>query len=126
MERDMDFEIAFYEQLDARNPADERVMELLAHLYTKVGRIQEGLAMDRRLRDCRPGDPLVHYNLACSLSLTGHPDEAVAMLQKALDLGYRDLSWILQDKDLEPLKGYGPFEELLARLAASGAGEAPA
>jgi len=123
MERDLDFEIAFYEQLDARNPADERVIELLAHLYTKVGRIDEGLSMDKRLRDCRPDDPLVHYNLACSLALTGQRDEAVAVLQKALDLGYRDLNWLMQDKDLAQLKGYAPFEDLMTRLAASAAGE---
>ena len=66
---DNDFQIKFYEGVLRRNPADREVIELLGGLYTKEGRVDEGLRMDRRLVRLAPENPIAHYNLACSLAL---------------------------------------------------------
>ena len=55
MSRDHEFEIEFYESVFRRDTKDTAVVELLANLYTKVGRVDDGLKMDRKLvRLCHP------------------------------------------------------------------------
>ena len=43
---------------------------MLGGLYTKQGRIADGLKMDRKLVRLRPDNATAHYNLACSLALS--------------------------------------------------------
>ncbi len=64
-------ELEFLESIRDRLPAHARVLEALGHLYTHVGRYEEGLKVDRDLTRMRPEDPLNWYNLACSCALTG-------------------------------------------------------
>ena len=110
---DYSFEISFYENLDKRDHNDARVIELLAHLYTRVGRIEEGLSMDLRLSQLRPKDSMVHYNLACSLCLVGQQEEALEMLRKSIGMGYSDFQWMMEDPDLEAVRRLPDFQKLL-------------
>ena len=89
------------------------VVELLANLYTRVGRIDDGLKMDRRLVRLRPDSPVAHYNLACSLSLKNRKAEAIRSLRTAIGKGYRDWNWLMEDADLRNLRDYPRFRELL-------------
>jgi predicted Zn-dependent protease len=110
---EFEIDIALYESMDRKDPTDTRVIELLAQLYTRVGRIQDGLAMDQRLAILKPNDPTVAYNLACSLSLIGQTEESIAALKKAVALGYSDLAWMRKDPDLEGVRGLPEFLTLL-------------
>ena len=94
----------------------------LGHLYTRLGRIKEGLDVDRELARRLPHDPTVRYNLACSLALNGEIDMAFAELERALERGYRDAEHLAQDDDLAALREDPRFEDLLRRLAALGPG----
>ena len=114
--RDAAFEIAFFESVLRRDPASTDVIELLGGLYTKVGRIADGLKMDRRLVKLQPANPTAHYNLACSLALTRRRDAALRSLRVAVTLGYRDFDWMAQDPDLEVLKSLPAFVSLLTQL----------
>jgi hypothetical protein len=114
---DHDFEIGFYESVLRRSPRDTTVIELLGGLYTKQGRISEGLKMDRRLVRLLPENPTAHYNLACSLALSKRKTDALRSLRQAVSLGYRDLDWMQQDPDLEDLKNHPEFLALLAQLS---------
>ncbi len=116
MPEDTRFELQFFESLYAREKKDHRVVEILGHLYTQNGKIDEGLRMDRRLVRMRPEDPLANYNLACSLALKGRRREALQCLRQAVDLGYRDFGWMKKDTDLKSLHGYEPFEDFLLQL----------
>jgi predicted Zn-dependent protease len=118
MAEDYTFEINFYESLDKQNPTDGRVMEILAQLYTKVGRNEEGLSMDLRLSRERPDDPLVHYNLACSLALVGQAEEAVSTLKNSIELGYRDFKWMFNDPDLDAIRNLPSYEKLIEEIDA--------
>jgi len=111
------FEIGFFENLSRRDPKDIRVLEALAHLYTKTGRISDGLRVDRRIVRHDPSNPVAHYNLACSLALRNRKKDAVESLRNAIDRGYSDVQWMLRDDDLENLKGYAPFEQLVREVA---------
>ena len=66
---DSQFEIQFFEAVHQRCPGYTEVVGLLGGLYTKAGRIVDGLRMDRKLVRLEPANPTAHYNLACSLAL---------------------------------------------------------
>lgn len=110
------FEIEFYESVLRRSPRDTEVIELLGGLYTKDGRIDEGLRMDRKLVRLLPQNATAHYNLACSLALKKRNAEAMRSLERAVELGYRDVDWLMQDPDLEALKHYPAFKVLLSKI----------
>ena len=109
----MKFEIEFFESILRRNPRDTDVIEVLGGLYTKEGRIDDGLKMDRRLVRLLPGNSTAHYNLACSLALKKRKAEALRSLERAIELGYRDIDWLMQDPDLDALKNHPAFKALL-------------
>lgn len=110
------FEMAFFESVLRRAPQYTEVIEILGGLYTKHGRIADGLRMDRRLVRLLPGNATAHYNLACSLALMKRKGDALRSLQRAVELGYRDFDWMAQDPDLEDLKEHPEFAALLEQL----------
>jgi hypothetical protein len=107
------FEIIFLEPLAEALPACPEVLKILAEHYTTAGRYTDGLALDRRLAHLRPDDPVVHYNLGCSLSLVGSVEEALETLVRAIHLGYNDFDHMRADPDLENARRDPRFEMLL-------------
>jgi tetratricopeptide (TPR) repeat protein len=110
------FEIGFYEAVLRRDPGYTDVIEILGGLYTKTGRIAEGLKMDRRLVKLQPDNATAHYNLACSLALCRRKAAALNSLKQAVQHGYRDFGWMSQDPDLDVLKRHPEFLALLEQL----------
>ncbi|MGC4074990.1 MAG: hypothetical protein QM760_21325 [Nibricoccus sp.] len=110
------FEIGFFESVLRRDPGYTEVIEILGGLYTKVGRIEDGLKMDRKLVRLLPQNATAHYNLACSLALCKRKTDALRSLKAAISLGYDDLDWMSQDPDLEILKADPVFKKLLSQL----------
>ncbi len=117
-QRNLDIEIAFVEGIVRRDPQFVDALQILGDDYTRRGRFVEGLQVDRKLVSLRPSDPLVHYNLACSCSLTGQLDVAATELEQAITLGYRDFRWLSRDPDLRNLRQHPLFKGIRARLAA--------
>ena len=118
-EPDMEFEVSFFEGVYARDKSDTRIVELLGHLYTRTGKITEGLRMDRRMVRLQPKNALAHYNLGCSLALKKRKKDAVESLKNAVALGYKDITWMIRDEDLTALRDYPGFIELLEALRKS-------
>lgn len=116
---DSRFQIAFYENVLERVPDYIQVIELLGCLYTEEGRIDDGLRMDKLAVEIQPKNSTAHYNLACSLCLKTRDEEALRTLSKAIDLGYSDIDWLLQDDDLLALHEHPQFQALVNRLKAS-------
>lgn len=114
--RDMDLEIQFLEGLVRRDGNYVEALQILGDDYTRRGRYTEGLKVDVRLCKLRPQNALVHYNLACSYSLTEELDLAAASLDRALKLGYRDFKWMAQDPDLENLRRHAGFKKIQAKI----------
>ncbi|MBI4230895.1 MAG: tetratricopeptide repeat protein [Planctomycetes bacterium] len=121
MSRDRDtepqrkFEIQFFERILTRWPEFPEVMFRLGNLYTQTGRYQEGADVDRRLTDLRPDDPIVHYNLACSLALLDRLDEAFSSIERAMVLGYLDFHSMDKDPDLAGMRADPRYRELCQR-----------
>lgn len=119
------FEITFFESVHRRCPSYAEVIELLGGLYTKTGRISDGLRMDRKLVKLQPTNATAHYNLACSYALSNRPLDALDTLRVAHKLGYTDYEWMRQDPDLASLKVDPEFLKILADVKAAAKGTKP-
>jgi Flp pilus assembly protein TadD len=108
--------VPLYEQAREADPSDIAVLSWLGHAYTRLGRIEEGLAVDRELTQLQPEDPTARYNLACSFALLGRVAEALDALETAVALGYRDPDHMRSDPDLERLRAEPRFRKLLQEL----------
>jgi tetratricopeptide (TPR) repeat protein len=112
-----DFEVQFFDRLLARQPLYEDVLRRQAENLSRAGRYHEVLELDRRLLCIRPQDPVVNYNLACTLSRLAEIDAALDALRKAVRLGYDDLGHIETDPDLDILRELPEFRAILKRRA---------
>jgi tetratricopeptide (TPR) repeat protein len=117
-QRDLDTKIEFMAGLVRRDPDYVDALQLLGDHYTQRGLFNEGLQVDERLARLEPQNPLVFYNLACSYSLTEQFSRAALALEKALELGYRDFSWLAKDPDLKKLRAQPAYEELREKINA--------
>jgi len=113
---DSDFEIHFCEGLLQKNPHFVQALTLLAELYTKKGLYAKGLEMDKKLALLQPDNGIVFYNLACSYSLLHEIENAFEALKKAVELGYDELAYMLEDKDLQNLREDKRFQEYFSSL----------
>lgn len=111
-----DFEIKFYEEILKQQPDFINVLIPLGNVYTHKGFYKEGLAVDKKLTQLLPNDPIVYYNLACSLSLVGRPIESLTKLKKAVVLGYDEFSFMSQDSDLDNVRELAEFKVFSAKL----------
>ncbi len=118
--RDETFQIEFYEGILRRNPTQIDALRQIGHLYTRIGRIREGLKADLVLALLCPRDAVAQYNLACSYSLLADLEKAFVHLEEAMHLGYRDLEHLQGDSDLALLRQDPRFAALLSRFGASG------
>ena len=110
------FQVAVWEELLARRPDDTEALRFLAHAYTQLGRLDDGLRADRRLSELLPHDPRVRYNLACSLALAGDGEAAIAELHRACELGFDDLNLLRRDQDFESLRDHPEFVAVCRQL----------
>ena len=106
-------ELDFLQAIARRLPEDIDVLRALADLYTRTGAYTEGLHADERLSRLCAEDPVVWYNLACSLALLDRADDAFDALNRAVELGYNDYEWMKKDPDLVALHGDARFESFL-------------
>ena len=106
-------ELEFLEHIAQRLPEDTEVLRALADLYTLTGDYAEGLRIDERLSHVCSEDPMVWYNLGCSLSLVNRQEDALEALSRSVELGYDDYEWMKKDPDLTALHGDSRFESML-------------
>jgi len=109
------FEIEFYKKLVEQKPDYIEAIISLANAYTKEGEYKKGLELDKRLSKLKPADPIVFYNLACSYSILKQYSNAIKSLDKAIELGYDDVEYMLNDPDLDNIKKRQAFRNLLKK-----------
>lgn len=115
-DQDLDFQMEFYEKILSEKPDFVEVMIALGEIYTKKGLYEKGLKLDTRLSQLRPDNPMIHYNLACSLSLLGDVDAALRAIEQAICLGYRDLAFMNRDPDLENVRQDKRYHRLVKKI----------
>jgi len=109
----LDFELEFFSVILERRPDYVDVLRVIGNNLTLKGRYAQGLQIDRRLVQLRPNDALAHYNLACSFALLKRPDQALRSLRRAVELGYRDFRYMLEDHDLDSIRHDPRFRQLM-------------
>lgn len=62
------------------------------------------------------GTKFVLYDLTCMYSRIGEKEKAVKTLEKAINSGYSDYKWILQDNDLDNIRNEEGFKKLVEEL----------
>ena len=110
------------EQRLAVAPGDTAAYDHGANVLHLLGRADESRRFSERALALRPDDGATHYNAGCRAVLQGEPDRAIALLTRAVDLGYGHIDWLLNDNDLVPLHGDPRFEALVERLRGTTAG----
>jgi tetratricopeptide (TPR) repeat protein len=114
--KDLDLEILFLEGILRRDPAYIEALQILGDDYTRRGLYAEGLKIDQRLILLRPDDSIVHYNLACSYSLTDQMELAFEALHAAISLGYRDFKAMDNDPDLDNVRQHSEYKRIRAKM----------
>ena len=110
-----EFDREFFGQILEQSDGNTDVLRRQAELLARGGDYETALHLDRRLAERCPNDPVVFYNLACSLSMAGFVGEAIKALSRAIAHGYHDFAHIEADSDLDPLRDLPSFQELLRR-----------
>lgn len=112
----LDFEIGLSRAVLKNNPTDLRALQMLGNALTRTKKHKEALKIDKRIIQIIPREPVAHYNLACSYSNLNDIDNAFTALRSALKLGYRDISFIMKDKDLKNLRENPRFIKLISQF----------
>jgi hypothetical protein len=106
----------FLETAIERRPENVEALAELGHVYTRQGKIDKGLTVDRELVRRWPDNPTAHYNLACSLALSGIIEPSLDSLVRAIELGYDDPEFLSRDEDLVALRAHPRFQALVQML----------
>jgi eukaryotic-like serine/threonine-protein kinase len=97
-----------------------------ASSQVKAGRVAEAVAEAAELTKSTNWDGRQWYAFACIYAIASgksaekkseHADQAMELLQRAVNAGYKDASHVARDQDLDPLRGRDDFKKLLAELA---------
>jgi len=71
--------------------------------------------------EVKPDNVVFNYNLACARARSGDAGGAVAALQDAVRVGYRDLAALEADADLESIRGEPGYRAAVEQLRAAAA-----
>ncbi|MED5329918.1 MAG: hypothetical protein VX916_01355 [Planctomycetota bacterium] len=110
------FEASVLEELIEREPSNDEHLFQLGQTYTQLRSYKKGLDIDKKLVVRDPDHPTYRYNLACSLTLTRDLNGACRELLTAIDLGYRDFPFLMEDKDLHHLRNDSRFALIKDRI----------
>ncbi|SVC56231.1 uncharacterized protein METZ01_LOCUS309085, partial [marine metagenome] len=76
-------------------------------------RFEEAETLLRLMAEKFPQSPTTRYNLACLQAIREQVDEAFENLEKAVELGFRNIAHIKNDPDLANLRKDERFAEVL-------------
>ena len=99
-----------------RTPDDVRALYMTGILLIRLDEPARGLEYLERALALDPSDGGTLYNVACGYALAGRSDQALDVLERAIDLAVTNLDWIAHDPDWESLRDHPRFRALLDRL----------
>ncbi len=108
--------LSVLQEVAVLEPENIHVWLALGWCQKRMGRLDLAVRSLRRALEADPAEAILHYNLACYLSLAGKKREALERLSRALTLDphYRDL--IDGESDFDPLRDDPDFQALLTAM----------
>ncbi|MEM9315276.1 MAG: tetratricopeptide repeat protein [Pseudomonadota bacterium] len=97
------------------NPLDAQTLALLAHYQARLTEREAALESLEKALELAPEDMYVHYNCALAYATLGEQANALAMLKKAVGLGYAP-KLVGLDVGFSSLKGLQSFDQLIAPI----------
>ncbi|MEL7448655.1 MAG: winged helix-turn-helix domain-containing protein [Pseudomonadota bacterium] len=94
-------------------PDDTRSLCVAASCSAALGSPHEARAL--ALRACQTDDPMNFYS-ACALARAGFEEDALAALERAVELGWNHLRWLENDPELDCVRDTDRFRSVHARL----------
>ncbi len=91
-----------------------RLRERAYRLYEEK-RYQQALRLFAQMLQETPDDPVLHYDYACVLALTGSPKAAIRYLKRAFELDRTLRNFAKDDPDLKALQNDPEFQQLMQR-----------
>lgn len=105
-----DFETAL--QLDS-------VSSTYAFALVHLGKTEQAVNAIKAIVEANAEDAGEYYNLACLYSLANMKSEAIAALQRAVELGYKSYHHIQLDRDLDNIRTEADLQQILNLLTKS-------
>jgi non-specific serine/threonine protein kinase len=93
-------------------PEDARARILLGSNYAELGRVEDAMRETNLAITLRPDEASILYNAACMYCFLKKKPEALSMIAKAWEAGFKDASWARRDPDLALLSGEPEFERM--------------
>ena len=93
-------------------PEDARARVLVAADYAVLGRTEDALREVSLAMALRSNETTVLYNAACVYCQLGRKVDALDVLRRASEAGFKDAQWARRDPDLALLHGEAEFEAL--------------
>lgn len=90
------------------------------YAYAAIGDKDSAVDFLNRILDANPEDADCHYGAACLYSRMMDKERALSYLRKALELGYMDFSQISEDSDLDFLRQFPEYMQLLDEFRRNG------
>jgi TolB-like protein/Flp pilus assembly protein TadD len=103
----------------AIDPQDGRALQLGTTNAARLGLRDRARDLAERALKARPDAFSSHYNVACAYSIMGDIDDALEMLDRAVQHGRGNLEWIEHDPDFDNLRSDPRFAVILDRIRAS-------
>jgi adenylate cyclase len=103
----------------ALDPKDGRALQLGTVQAARLGLRDQSRALAERALQVRPDAFSTFYNVACAYSVLGDREDALRMLDQAVQHGRGNLEWIGHDPDFDPLRADPRFNDIVNRIRTS-------
>ena len=109
--------VAAAERALALNPGDSRALYLGAGELQYLGDSARSEEWARRAVQADPTNPLMLYNIGCLHAVGGRAGLSLDHLERAMELGMRNIDWLMTDPDLASVRNDPRFAALLKGAA---------
>ncbi len=109
--------VAAGERALALNPGDSRALYLGAGELQFLGDVVRSDEWARRAVQSDPTNPLMLYNIGCLHAVGGRRELSLDHLERAMELGMRNVDWLMTDPDLETVRDDPRFTALISGSA---------
>lgn len=87
--------------------------QAMAFEAMESGEYEKAEALFRRQLESQPRNFVPWYNLGCALSMQGKAEEAMEAVERAIELGFSDLSHLTRDPQLRAIRALARYQEII-------------